>query len=153
MGRTKQEKVVHAAYMREYRKKAKVKVYYRDYFRRWRAAGKAMERKQKRKMGAIAQLGTYCRDCGLDLRIHPECADFDHVRGHRVNHIGRLLAARWELFEAELEKCELVCANCHRIRTHHRLTGNKSCTTIGEDSYEGTTLPLLLPNGRVEPDT
>lgn len=62
-----------------------------------------------------------CLDCGG--RFPPECMDFDHIpeRGKKVTSVAR--AARrfsQKRFEEELAKCELVCANCHRIRTRER---------------------------------
>lgn len=60
-----------------------------------------------------------CTDCGG--RFPPCVMDFDHVRGTKVRSIGRLVAYGHEAgLRAELEKCELVCANCHRVRTHRR---------------------------------
>src|SRR2546428_6330689 len=49
-------------------------------------------------------------------RFPPFIMDFDHVRGKKVMEVsrfrsGRLAGAR---LQAEVEKCEVVCANCHR---------------------------------------
>lgn len=57
-----------------------------------------------------------CMDCGNSYP--PECMDWDHVRGEKYREISRLLSHRRETIEAELAKCDLVCACCHAIRTH-----------------------------------
>lgn len=60
-----------------------------------------------------------CMDCGNSYPS--ECMDFDHVRGEKVNSISNLIAlASWQDVLDEIAKCELVCANCHRIRTKAR---------------------------------
>lgn len=61
-----------------------------------------------------------CIDCGLNFP--PECMDFDHVRGKKKFDVGQAarLIGRLEPLLVEIEKCELVCANCHRIRTKKR---------------------------------
>lgn len=48
--------------------------------------------------------------------------DWDHVRGRKVTTVAILIAngRPWDDIEAEMAKCELVCANCHRIRTLER---------------------------------
>jgi len=48
--------------------------------------------------------------------------DFDHVSGEKVMNIAQLsrLSSPASLL-SEIKKCELVCANCHRIRTSSRL--------------------------------
>ena len=59
-----------------------------------------------------------CADCGG--RFHPVAMDFDHIRGEKRNDIGRMVwrGVSEAVLRAELAKCELVCANCHRVRTH-----------------------------------
>lgn len=61
-----------------------------------------------------------CMDCGNSFPT--ECMDFDHVRGTKRYNIGTILSKTlsMELLQEELDKCELVCANCHRIRTRKR---------------------------------
>ena len=59
-----------------------------------------------------------CTDCGL---CYPkEVMEFDHVpgRGGKLHDVSRLKTVRAIL--AEAEKCDLVCANCHRLRTIKR---------------------------------
>lgn len=60
---------------------------------------------------------TPCADCGQVFP--PICMDFDHVRGAKVADICGLVLAPSSLQRImdEIAKCELVCANCHRIRT------------------------------------
>jgi hypothetical protein len=61
-----------------------------------------------------------CADCG---RRFPSVAmDLDHVRGSKNRNVASLVgsAYRLELIVAELKKCEVVCACCHRVRTARR---------------------------------
>lgn len=63
-----------------------------------------------------------CTDCGYNA--HHAALDFDHLPGTvKVRDIksGRQLG--WEALLAEIAKCEVVCANCHRIRTVTRRGG------------------------------
>ena len=64
-----------------------------------------------------------CVDCGG--RFPPFLMDFDHVRGTKVTILAKLRSGRASLskIEAEIAKCEVVCANCHRIRTYLRRLG------------------------------
>jgi hypothetical protein len=43
--------------------------------------------------------------------------EFDHVQGDKVANPSSMTGK--EFFE-EIEKCDMVCANCHRIRTWER---------------------------------
>lgn len=60
-----------------------------------------------------------CSDCGY--RGYPEALDFDHLPGTvKLFNVGARYFAPLDLLIAELEKCEVVCANCHRHRTRTR---------------------------------
>jgi hypothetical protein len=49
--------------------------------------------------------------------------DFDHVAGEKVDDICGMRMRTVARDRAEIEKCEVVCANCHRARTHMRRLG------------------------------
>jgi hypothetical protein len=58
-----------------------------------------------------------CVDCG---ETDPLVLDFDHLRDKEFS-IGEVLQdGRWSAILAEIKKCEVVCANCHRRRTARR---------------------------------
>ena len=60
-----------------------------------------------------------CKDCGKDFPYY--VLDFDHVLGKKVHDISFM--CRWYTIEEineEVQKCEIVCANCHRKRTYER---------------------------------
>jgi hypothetical protein len=57
-----------------------------------------------------------CTDC--KKTFDPLCMEFDHVRGKKAFIISQSYHYKDEDMMEELAKCELVCANCHRFRTH-----------------------------------
>jgi hypothetical protein len=59
-----------------------------------------------------------CKDCGYCENAI--AMDFDHVRGQKLFNIGSV--PHWSIakLQMEIDKCEVVCANCHRIRTYER---------------------------------
>ena|ERR1035437_1096164 len=62
-----------------------------------------------------------CMDCGN--RYPPECMDFDHRpdAGEKCFEIAnKLHNLRIGSLLAEISKCDVVCSNCHRIRTIKR---------------------------------
>ena len=64
-----------------------------------------------------------CTDCG---RRYPAIVmQWDHLPGfEKLGEIsGRLRKASRAKILAEIEKCELVCANCHALRTFNRIHG------------------------------
>ena len=76
---------------------------------------KALRSEQKKTLKEYKE-SIPCVDCKT---FYPSYVmDFDHQRDKTVivsAMIGNFSTRRiWE----EIEKCELVCANCHRIRTH-----------------------------------
>ena len=63
-----------------------------------------------------------CADCGLSLPEHPEVFDFDHrPEADKAGPVSALVTrGTIEQLRAEIAKCDVVCANCHRIRTCRR---------------------------------
>ena len=58
-----------------------------------------------------------CMDCGG--RFHFSAMDFDHVRGKKLFVIGTLkgIGTSIKRLLDEISKCDIVCSNCHRVRT------------------------------------
>jgi hypothetical protein len=59
-----------------------------------------------------------CMDC--KNRFSSVCMDFDHVRGKKSFTIAGVMHYKLERLVAEIAKCDVVCANCHRLRTASR---------------------------------
>ncbi len=59
-----------------------------------------------------------CKDCGQTF--HYSAMDFDHVRGEKVYDVARMTQESLELVLSEIDKCDVVCSNCHRYRTWQR---------------------------------
>lgn len=58
-------------------------------------------------------------DCGQSY--HYSVMDFDHVRGEKIGNVNKLMTRRCiAKLEEEIAKCDLVCSNCHRLRTWER---------------------------------
>lgn len=89
---------------------------------RWRDAGPKAKALKEWMIDIKSKPCTDCKNC-FDIC----CMDFDHKEGTTKEYnIGSMFAHHYsrELIETELEKCELVCSNCHRIRTKNRRTGS-----------------------------
>lgn len=79
---------------------------------------------RKRKARLVAYKGGKCVDCG---GIFPDCCyDFDHrdplQKSFSISSVSARAGMPLSDIEKETDKCDLVCANCHRIRTY----GNES---------------------------
>lgn len=61
-------------------------------------------------------------DCGYN--DHPAALDFDHRPDTvKVRDIKSGQQLGWDALIEEIAKCDVVCANCHRIRTVTRRSG------------------------------
>ena len=70
---------------------------------------------------------TPCADCGRIF--HHIAMDFDHLPGQKkLFSISTMVmkTVSFERMKAEMAKCEIVCANCHRIRTFNRRASSKA---------------------------
>jgi hypothetical protein len=72
------------------------------------------------RLELIKLKGGKCIDCGYNK--HHAALDFDHVVGQKRYNISNMLNSvmAWKTILEEVAKCELVCSNCHRIRTFNR---------------------------------
>lgn len=62
-----------------------------------------------------------CADCGNHFPYY--VMHFDHIGDDKLTNISRLVyhdRASWSKIQDEMDKCELVCANCHAERTYRR---------------------------------
>lgn len=82
---------------------------------KWRKRNPAKTRPQAIRNAAIiaAVKKRGCTECG---ETHPRCLDFHHVRGQKKYNVSQF--ARCAMSEAslraEISKCVVLCANCHR---------------------------------------
>lgn len=65
----------------------------------------------------VIKMANGCTDCGWAEWARG--LDWDHIRGPKVSTMAILIGkiTPWTDVLAEMAKCEVVCANCHRIRT------------------------------------
>lgn len=74
----------------------------------------------KRAKLAEFKLSKGCVDCGY--RESALALEFDHLPGTvKVRTVASMMYSSWDVIWAEVAKCEVVCANCHAIRTFTRL--------------------------------
>jgi hypothetical protein len=61
-----------------------------------------------------------CADCGNCF--DPVSMDFDHIRGEKLFNLPEVVGMFIddEIVMEEIQKCEVVCSNCHRVRTKKR---------------------------------
>jgi hypothetical protein len=68
-----------------------------------------------------------CAVCGYNA--HPSALDFNHVRGEKSFGVSQDPKTAMHKLLKEIDKCEILCANCHRIHTYenrHWRTKRKS---------------------------
>lgn len=74
----------------------------------------AAERARSGKILAVRHFGGECADCGGEF---PPCVyDFHHVDGSKEKNPSVALRGSWEEALKELQKCVMICSNCHRLR-------------------------------------
>lgn len=77
------------------------------------------KRRKKLKQMAVEHKGGKCCKCGYNKCIW--ALDFHHIDKESKNFkISSSHTRSWEKIKEELEKCELVCSNCHREEEYNR---------------------------------
>ena len=79
--------------------------------------------RRRKKLWAVAYKGGFCADCGYGFEEHSEIAQFDHIQERGIPNTTSLTRINKTQMKIELDKCDLVCANCHAIREYHRRNG------------------------------
>ncbi len=108
-------------YQNNYNKLSDVRTVRRAWLEQNREAINSKERERcrdRREFIDSLKQDKPCLDCGGLLP--PFCMDFDHVRGEKRLPLSQMVTYSPEVIVAEIEKCDLVCACCHRIRTEQR---------------------------------
>jgi hypothetical protein len=72
------------------------------------------DRRSQKKQIVLEAKSNPCADCGKTYP--PRCMDFHHVRGPKLFLIGRTAGRSPAELKREIEKCVLLCCNCHRLR-------------------------------------
>ncbi len=88
-----------------------------------------------------------CVDCGGTF--HPCAMDFDHLPGFvKLATVSELVAGAKsrDAIMREIAKCDLVCSNCHRVRTHQR---RHECITSNDEADEARRRFEILTARRV----
>lgn len=69
--------------------------------------------RKRRKEDIVYVMGGCCQICGYDRAI--TALELHHLNPEEKEFgIGTILNKNWELMDNEIQKCILVCANCHR---------------------------------------
>lgn len=89
--------------------------YYARHRTKINAGLKKLRLRNKRK--GVAYLGGVCSKCKY---VYPLCVyDFHHTNpAEKEIPANRLMHYKWSTVKKELDKCVLLCANCHRIEHH-----------------------------------
>ena len=100
------------------------------------------KRRDKLKILAIAYKGGECQCCGYKKFVG--ALEFHHVNPSEKDFgiAAKGYTRAWEKVKEELDKCVLVCANCHR-KIHEGITncpelqeGNNKAVEIAEVEFE-----------------
>jgi hypothetical protein len=63
---------------------------------------------------AVEYKGGKCHDCG---GVFPACVyDFHHLDSSKKDFMIGRTNRGWDKLRPELDKCDMLCSNCHRIR-------------------------------------
>lgn len=104
----------------------KRKKYHREYMRKYIKQHKQKSSLPQRHLWYIAQkrknqektkimkmeFGGKCQKCGYNKCF--AALEFHHMNGEKKYEISRIWHNSLEVIRKELQKCKLLCANCHR---------------------------------------
>lgn len=72
-----------------------------------------LARYHERRISALNLLGALCHSCYTEEKL-----EFDHIDRDTKNFaISKLWSISWDKFIEELEKCQILCHDCHKEKT------------------------------------
>ena len=84
-----------------------------------RRSKESRDRARSGKIRAIEYMGGECFDC--KQKYPPYVYQFHHLdMSVKESNPSKLQKSTWEKQKIELDKCVMLCANCHMIRHHSR---------------------------------
>lgn len=85
-----------------------------------------------------------CADCGVQYPTG--VMDFDHARGKKCFTIAEATNRGVSIarLNAEIQKCDVVCSNCHRLRTIARRSSKKDTPTLKHPEHSRKIIGGLL---------
>lgn len=91
---------------------------------------------QRRQWLQETKVRAGCARCGYNT--HPEALDYHCIRGEKAFTLSLASASRsWEALQAEVAKCEILCANCHRV-----LTADARASRVEARRAQARTVPV-----------
>jgi hypothetical protein len=83
-------------------------------------SARARKRRNNWRLAGMIKVASGCIDCGY--AAHAEALQFDHTGQDKKGNVSDLIRSdySWETVMAEINKCEIRCANCHAVKTSHR---------------------------------
>ena len=108
------------------------------------------KRRKKIRHMSIDYKGGKCEICGYNRC--PEAMEFHHM-DHKEKEFGisdKGYTRSWERIRSELDKCILLCANCHR-EVHSELQLPRGIVVEKSGELKEACLPYRTENGNPEP--
>lgn len=93
------------------------KIYFESYQTKYRQklSNKEQHRHQLNKQKAVDLFSNKCLDCNNSFPM--QVYDFHHLDPTtKEKSPSQLWGHKWETIKQELDKCVMLCANCHRLR-------------------------------------
>ena len=83
-------------------------------------SARARKRRTNWRLAGMIKMASGCIDCGY--AAHAEALQFDHTGNDKKGNVSDLIRSdySWVTVMAEINKCEIRCANCHAVKTSHR---------------------------------
>lgn len=100
-------------------KRERARIAERKYYRAHKEKVNTKNRlkSRRRKIEAIEYLGGVCKRC--NGKFHPSIYEFHHRDPElKDSELSKMLQLSWIRLAEELDKCDLLCANCHRLAHH-----------------------------------